>query len=216
MMVGIDSYKVGNRTQQNEQVGTLLFETPITRRYMFGIFVPFVDSLQGGNGPQATAFGDLTIENRFILRETQDSTLSFNLNAQVPTGDPALGGHRTLISPYLSIFKDIGHGISLRGTAGVNVPLDSRPDGITSTLIGQFGIGQTLTPHDVPLLGDFTYYVTTNFREYLGPGTAFLSLTPGFRTHLGHNFWLLGGVEVPVTGPLPFRERFSLILVKGY
>ena len=216
MIVGIDSYKVGNPTQQNEQVGTLLFETPMSRRYMFGIFVPFVDSFQGGVGPQATVFGDLTLENRFILRETRDFTLSFNQNVRVPTGDPTLGGGRTSLNPYLSFFKDIGRGFSLRGTGGVDVPVDSRPDGITSTLIGQLGIGQTLTPHDVPWFGDFTYYLTTNFREYLGPGTAFVSLTPGIRTHLGRNFWLLGGVEVPVTGPLPFQERFTLLLVKGY
>jgi hypothetical protein len=29
-------------------------------------------------------------------------------------------------------------------------------------------------------------------------------LTPGFRTHLGANWYLLGGVEVPVTNPKAF------------
>jgi hypothetical protein len=29
--------------------------------------------------------------------------------------------------------------------------------------------------------------------------TTSLSFTPGFRTHLGRNWYLLGGVEVPVT-----------------
>jgi hypothetical protein len=216
MIVGIDSYTIDNPAQQREQVGTLLYETPITRRYMFGIFVPFVDNLQNGSLPQVTAFGDLTLENRFILRETQDFTLSFNLNGRVPTGDPALGGKRTSINPYLSFFKDLGRGFSLRGTGGIDRPVDGRPDGITSTLIGQLGLGQTLTPHDVPLFGDFTYYVTANYREYFGPGTAFLSLTPGFRTHLSHNFWLLGGVEVPVAHPVPFQERFTMLLVKGF
>jgi hypothetical protein len=216
MIVGIGSYAKGSATARDEYAGTLLYETPITRRYMFGVFVPFVDNLQNGATPQATGFGNVVLENRFILEETQDFTLSFNLNGRVPTGSAQLGDNRTSINPYLSFFQDIGKGFSLRGTAGIDVPLDSRPDGITSTLIGQLGIGQTLTPHDVPLFGDFTYYVTANFRETFGVETTFVSLTPGFRTHLGNNFWLLGGVELPLTGFRPFEQRYTLILVKGF
>lgn len=216
MVVGIAAFTPGQSTQRDESVGTLLYETPITRRYMFGIFVPFVDSLQNGMAPQQTGFGNVTLENRFLLTETQDTSVSFNLNGRVPTGDAAVGGQRTSINPYLSFFKDIGSGFSVRGTGGIDTPLDSRPDGITSTMIGQLGIGQTLTPHDVPLLGDFTYHVTANVREYFGQTGTFVSLTPGLRTHLGHNFWLLGGVEIPVSSSPPYQERFFLILVKGF
>ena len=108
-------------------------------------------------------------------------------------------------------------GVSLRGGSGVDLPVDSRPDGRDATLIEELAIGQTVTPHDVPLLGDFTYYISSNVRQNIGSNkTTFLSLTPGFRTHLGHNFWLLGGVEVPLTGPKPFDERFTFLLVKGF
>jgi hypothetical protein len=31
-----------------------------------------------------------------------------------------------------------------------------------------------------------------------------VTLSPGFRTHLGQNWYLLGAVEVPVTQPDPF------------
>jgi hypothetical protein len=216
MIVGIYSYANATGTNRDEQVATLLWETPITRRYLFGVFVPVVDSLQNGAAPQATAFGDVTIENRFILQEVQDRTVSFNLNVQVPTGDSSIGGNRTLLMPYLSAFQGVGHGVSIRGTVGVDVPVDSRPDGVSSTLFQQLGVGQTLTPHDVPLFGDFTYYATMNVREFNGTGGSFLSVTPGFRTHLGRDFWLLGGVEVPLTGPHPFEERLTFLLVKGY
>ena len=173
MVVGIASYARGTATTRDEYTGTLLYETPITRRYLFGVFVPYVDNLQNGAVPQATGFGNVVLENRFILEETQDFTLSFNLNGRVPTGSPQLGDNRTSINPYLSFFQDIGNGFSIRGTAGIDIPLDSRPDGISSTLIGQLGIGQTLTPHDVPLFGDFTYYVTANFRESFGVENTF-------------------------------------------
>jgi hypothetical protein len=216
MVVGIASYSTNPSGKRNETVETLLYETPITRRYMFGVFIPFSDSLQNGSAPKLTAAADVTLENRFLFHETQDFTVSFNLNGRVPTGDAALGARRTSINPYLSFFKDIGKGFSIRGTGGIDTPLDSRPDGVTSTMIGQLGIGQTLTPHDVPLWGDFTYNVTTNVREYLGQTGTFVSVTPGLRTHLGRNFWLLGGVEIPLSNSTSFQERFTLILVKGF
>jgi hypothetical protein len=34
--------------------------------------------------------------------------------------------------------------------------------------------------------------------------TTTLTFTPGFRTHLGCNWYLLGGVEVPATNPKTF------------
>ena len=37
-----------------------------------------------------------------------------------------------------------------------------------------------------------------------GPEHATLTLTPGFRVHLGANWYGLGGVELPVTQPQPF------------
>jgi hypothetical protein len=43
-----------------------------------------------------------------------------------------------------------------------------------------------------------------------------VSITPGFRTHLGKNWWLLGGLEIPLTGPKPFNDRFTFVLVKGW
>jgi hypothetical protein len=215
-IVGIYSYTDAVSSNRDEHTGTLLWETPITRRYMFGAFIPFVDSLQNGTVPERTGFGNVTLENRFILEETQDFTLSFNFNARIPTGPTALGDHRTSLNPYVAFFKDIGRGVSLRGIGGIDVPVDSRPDGINSTLIQQLGIGKTLTPHDVPPLGDLTPDMVFNVREFLGTNQTFLSLTPGFRTFLGRNFWLLGGVEVPLVGPRPFQERLTFAVVKGY
>ena len=47
------------------------------------------------------------------------------------------------------------------------------------------------------------WYVSTNLSQPIdNRGTSsntFVSLTPGFRTHVGDNWYLLGGVEVPVT-----------------
>jgi hypothetical protein len=41
-----------------------------------------------------------------------------------------------------------------------------------------------------------------------------ITFTPGFRTHLGANFYLLGGVELPATDPEPFDYQALAALMK--
>jgi hypothetical protein len=53
--------------------------------------------------------------------------------------------------------------------------------------------------------------VSGNLRQPIesGPKDTVFTLTPGFRTHLGANWYLLGGVEVPVTSPKAFDFQVS-------
>jgi len=52
------------------------------------------------------------------------------------------------------------------------------------------------------------WYVSTNVSQPIDnraeTSNTFVSLTPGFRTHVGGNWYLLGAVEVPVTDPQPY------------
>ena len=71
------------------------------------------------------------------------------------------------------------------------------------------------TPHDLTPIGDLVAYVSANFTQLTdsGPKTTTLTLTPGFRTHLGRNWYLLGGVVVPVTNPKPFDYQVQTALM---
>ena len=85
----------------------------------------------------------------------------------------------------------------IRGAIGDLIPLQG---GGTDTLISQLAIGQTLTAHDVPLLGDFTYYLSTLVDTPLPNGRqTSVALTPGIRTHLGDDWYFLAGLPIPVT-----------------
>jgi hypothetical protein len=67
-------------------------------------------------------------------------------------------------------------------------------------LISQLAIGQTLTDHDVPLFGDFTYCLSTVVSTPLSNGIqTSVTLTLGVRTHLGNDWYFLAGLPVPVT-----------------
>ncbi len=63
-------------------------------------------------------------------------------------------------------------------------------------------------------LGDLVFYAATNL-SYLtndaGPNTTTVTITPGFRTHLGDNFYLLGGIELPMTEPSRFAYSCSAV-----
>ena len=48
------------------------------------------------------------------------------------------------------------------------------------------------------------------------PKDTFLSFTPGFRTHLGANWSLPGGIEVPVINPKPFNFQILGGLMKVF
>jgi hypothetical protein len=217
MGVGIYSYTKGAHGGPDEQVGSLLFENPITRRWMVGVQVPFVDSLQSNGGPTTTNFGDVTFVNRFMVVETQDTSISFNFNLRTPTGSSNQSNDRTALSPFMAYYFDVVNGVSIRGSTGVDIPVDNKQSGNDPVFFQRLAIGQTVTPHDVPLLGDFTYYLAGTFQQSLGnDGGSYFSLTPGIRTHLGNNWFLLAGVEVPLNGPRAFDQRFIGVLVKGY
>jgi hypothetical protein len=217
-VVGIYSHSDASRTGRNEDVGSFLFESPISRRWMVGVFVSFVDSLGSTTGsPSATGFGDVIFENRFILTETQDTTLSMNLNVRTPTGDQKVGADQTSIITSLAFWQDLGKGVSVRGGAGLDIPVDNDPARRGATSFFNLALGQTLTRHEAAPLGDFTYYASMNCIHDLGSrDSTLVSITPGIRTYLGKNFWLLAGVEVPLTGAKPYNDRFTFLLVRGF
>jgi hypothetical protein len=214
---GVYNYSIGVKDKPDAQQGVAVFESPLSRRYMFGVIVPFVNNLNGGDTPSKTGFGDVTFENRWMLTETRNLTLSANLDVTTPTGERSIGADRTVIFPFLAFWTDVGHGVAVRGGVGTQLPVDSRPDGVDGTGVVNLCIGQTLTKHDAAPFGDFTYFVCTDYFQGWGPTHhSFVSLTPGYRTHLGHNWFLLNGVQVPVTGPRSFETQFTAVLVKGW
>jgi hypothetical protein len=85
-----------------------------------------------------------------LLYETQDFSLTAELGVSTPTGTPPLAGNRTSLTPNVSLGQHHG---TFCSTGRGRCPLPE--------LIGQLAIGQTLTGHDVPFFGDFTYYLST-------------------------------------------------------
>jgi hypothetical protein len=90
---------------------------------------------------------------------------------------------------------------------------------VTAALIGNLATGYYFTQHDKIPFGDLVGYLSMNINQPIddrGAKRTILTFTPGFRTHLGANWYLLGGIEVPVTNPEPFDYQLTSGLMKVF
>jgi hypothetical protein len=193
----------------NSYFGGFTIYTPLSRRLLLITNIPFllrnhpisgqpvVSPSQTGasTSRRHTRFGDISFTPRVLLHETKDFSLTSEVAVVVPTGTPPFAGKSNLI-PNISFWNNFAGGWVIRGGFSDLIPLN----GGDNTLISQLAIGQTLTAHDVPLIGDFTYYLSAvaDTPALHGDRTS-VTLTPGMRTHLGNDWYFLAGLTIPVT-----------------
>ncbi|MBI1325053.1 hypothetical protein GC170_17960 [bacterium] len=191
-------------------LGGYTLYSPFSRRFLLITNVPFYVRNVPESGqpfhhpanrdlPQGrplSGVGNLMFTPRVLLHETQDLSVTAEMIVSTPTGTGPLGGSSTTLTPVLGFWTNVADGWVVRGGTGIQVPTR----GGAESYINQLAVGQTLTGHDVPIIGDFTWYVSTLISTPLdNAGNSHVSLTPGFRSHVGNNWYLLGGLQVPVT-----------------
>jgi hypothetical protein len=196
--------------KSNAYIGSYTLYTPLSRRLLLITNIPFVLRNNAGDGlptispsgltnpasKNHTTFGDISFTPRVLLHETQDFSLTAEVAAVVPTGNLPLAGKTALI-PAVSFWNNFAGRWVIRGGIGDYIPLGG---GGSDNLISQLAIGQTLTDHDVPLFGDFTWYVSTVVNTPLRDGQhTSATITPGVRSHLGNDWYFLAGLPTPLT-----------------
>jgi len=206
LAIGTFGYKHGTNDNGDVYNGGATLYAPLSRRFELQFDVPFVTSVQGTNGSSThTGFGDFQITPRVILSESRDVTQSFNLTFRTPTGDTNTGNELAAVTPNYQFWANWWRGLVVRGSLGMSVPYHNVTEvGARTSFLGNLAAGYYFTEHDMVPFGDLVGYVATNLTQATdnrGPATTGLTFTPGFRTHLGRNWYLLGGVEVPVTNP---------------
>jgi hypothetical protein len=205
----------------NQNSGLLQFYLPLNQRFEFRIDIPVAVSNRGASGTEyETNFGDLQIVPRFLLSETRDVTQSFNVAFRAPTGSTSNVNGVAAITPTYEFWTNWWQGLVLRGGAGFFVPYGHQSIdevGVRASFIANLAAGYYFTPHSATPFGDLVFYLSTNLLQTIdGPSKNTVTLTPGFRTHLGANWYLLGGVEVPVTSTKPFDYQVLGALMKVF
>jgi hypothetical protein len=198
----------------------LTLYSPFSRRFEIQTDVPFlISNVSGSNGNRHTNFGDLQITPRLLISESEGFTQSFNLAFRTPTGNEDNGNGQSAVTPTWNFWSNPWQGLVVRGGAGIAVPWSGFDGGARTALLGNLAVGYYFTPHDRVPFGDFVTYVATNISQPIddrGAQTTTLTFTPGFRTHLGANWYLLGGFELPATNPSPFNYQAILGLMKVF
>ena len=213
LSLGIFGWK-HHTNNTDSYTGNLVTFTPINSRFEVKTEIPV-----SSNG-EATNFGDFRIQARFLLSESRNFTQTFNLDFRTPTGSAINGDDVASIIPQYQFWANWWKGLVVRGGAGFTVPYAGEIDktGARSTFDANVSIGYYMTPHDMTPFGDLVWYLATNVNQAIdnraeGGDTA-VSLSPGFRTHLGMDWYMLGTVEVPVTNSnYDYQVLFSFMKV---
>ncbi len=187
----------------NQDMGSFTMFAPVNRRFQVRFDIPFFVSNKGGSdNTYSNNFGDVLVSPRFLLAEAQDFTNLFVVSVRTPTGDSDNGNDITSVTPQYEFWSNVTNGLVARGGIGSTLPTQDNRGRYTFNY--NFGVGQYLTPHTATPFGDFVLYVAMDGFTTLdnrASDVTFFSFTPGFRSYIGCDWYLLGGVEVPVTGP---------------
>jgi hypothetical protein len=192
--------------------GVTLF-TPLNRRFELRWDLPLIYSSRGVNppgSPYEITSPDFQLAPRFAISETESSAQSLDITFRMPTGDVYNGQGQAAVTPFYNFWVNPWERLVLRGGVGFGVPFGNQSVNVLnarSTFLGNFAFGYYFTDHDLTPIGDMVWYVATNLSQAIdhrGANTTTLTFTPGFRTHLGDNWYLLGGTEIPATQPEGF------------
>lgn len=180
------------------------FNYPLSRRFWVGLEVPFYEDFGPDNG-----FGDISITTLAMLHETRDTSISAGIGWPIPTG---AGDGDFTITPQVDYFTDVGNAIALRGRVSDLADFGGSDDAVRLALV----IGKTVTPHEETPSGDFATHLAPNWTLPADGGTTSFTITPGVRTHLFGNLFLLAGVEFEHPNREDsFNERYILQFVQG-
>ena len=206
----------------NGYLGYTTIFAPVSRRFEVRVDVPIVASnpIPAGGGYRSN-FGNLTIYPRILLHETQNTSVVFEMPVRTGTGSTVNGNGYTSVGPNISFWRNVAGGLVVRGGVGTTIPTGNDPLGVRTTADVYLSIGTYITPHDWLPFGDFVYYLSTVVHTPIDNRTnavnyTYVSLTPGFRCHLGENWYALGGVEVPVVSPLAYKYGPTAWLMKVF
>lgn len=217
---GTFSYNNDWHGNGNRYFGVWTLWAPFSRRFEMRVDVPFIVSNKGG--PSNTYhgnFGDLVVTPQFMLSESKNFSQTLSCFVNLPTGKTVNGSGVTSVAPQYQFWAGLQDGWVVRGGVGPNVPTNDV--GARTTVNYNLAIGKFITPHEMTPFGDLVFYLVANGSTTVdnrGPSETLFFLTPGVRFYLGNNWYVLGGVEVPVTGPRTQGFAWSSVgqLVKAF
>ena len=202
--------------------GSLYSYTSLSERFELQSNIPMASTRSANDSNRETNFGDLMLGSTLMLSETKAVTQSLLVVFRASTGNRYNGNGVASVTPTYQFWANWWKDLVFRGGAEFSVPYagNIQDAGARSTFNGNLAVGWYFTGHDAAPFGDLVWYVSGMFNQALDnrapASTTTFSLGPGFRTHLGDNWFLLGSVDVPVTFPQPYDYQVLSSIMKVY
>ena len=197
-------------------------EVPVSRRFLIEI-EPKVLSVSPNDeeDDDHIGFGDTSLLSKIMLIETRNTTLLSVFGAEFPTGneDHELGRGMTTIITGLGLWRDLGRHFALHNYFGLDIPAGGKSEEDPDTTVKYAtALAKTLTSKDTHLFGNLTLFVELNGSSDIGSHSdnTLVSILPGVRWNLGHEFWLMPGIEFPVIGRDEFDNRVWFSVLKDF
>ena len=224
LVIGTYGFARENDENGNRHTGTVTLFAPLSRRLELQADIPIIQNQRASDSGDSyrTAAGDLHLTPRFLLSETQNVTQTFNVDFRIPTGNANMGNDVGAVTPRYEFWSNCWRGLVVRGGTGIFVPYTHtgvREAGARTTWFGNLAGGYYVTDHDWTPFGDLVFYLDANVDQLTdnrGAATTTVIMAPGFRTHLGSDYYLLGAVQVPVTRPEPYDYQLLAGLMKVF
>lgn len=200
----------GDRPSADEQEGAFELELPISRRFLIE-FEGGTVALQPDKQSWRTRNADLAVTPEVMLAETHTLSFSSGMAVRTPTGGDAAAQGRTSITPYLALWKDLGHRIGLHTFIGGEIPLGGFESGAPKAIV-QYALAPTITvtSREKPYLGDLTFFVEVNGDTNVqgsDNGATSVSFLPGTRWMVLNGLWFATGYEIFIAGTDQTRGR---------
>jgi hypothetical protein len=199
---------VHTSTTGNQYAGYATVLLPLNSRVELMMGTVFIDSRKSSSdGGYVGNWGDIGVQARFHLIEQRNFSLVGVIGERIPTGKSVNGSGINFVSPGLEFWWNFAPRWVARGGTSINI-LTGRKTA-TSVYVNQLSVGRYLTSKDAIYLKELEVHMTTTVLSDVAGGKGFVDdiyLFPGLRFGLDkdHKWYILGGVQVPVSGPQPY------------
>ncbi len=170
-------------------------------------------------GPYQGNWGDTGIQARFHLIEQRNFSLIGLIGERIPTGKTINASGINYVTPGFEFWWNFADRWVLRGGSQINI-LTGRKSA-TSVYVNQLTLSRYLTTKDANIFKQLEVHVTASVLSDISGGAGSVNevyIHPGTRFGLDkkEQWYFLGGVQVPVSGPQAYVWQPQVSITRNY
>jgi len=207
-------------TNGNQYTGYGTILLPLNARMELLLGTVFIASNRSSPGGSYVGnWGDTGVQARFHLIEQRNFSVVALVGERIPTGKSVNGSGINYVTPGIEAWWNFAPHWVVRGGTSINI-LTGRKSS-TSVYVNQISMGRYFTTKEAKFFKELEVHLTANALSDVAGGAGFVNdiyLFPGMRFGLGkgEKWYVLGGVQVPVSGPQAYVWQPQLSLTRNY